>query len=100
MYLGAAGLPLAVVGLAALWFPIDLNQHDAYGFPIECGNGFSSNLTQVVQTNGGDVVTKCQSALLTRRVWAIPFIAIGWLLLTAFVIAWTRAAPSKANLVS
>jgi hypothetical protein len=100
MYLGVAGLLLAVVGLAALWVPIDLNQHDAYGFPIECGNGFSSNLTQVVQTSGGDVVNKCQSALFTRRVWAIPSVAIGWMLLTVFVIAWTRATPSRADLVS
>ncbi len=61
----------AVIGLAALWLAINLDQHDAYGFPIECGNGFSSHLTPVVQTDGGDVVTNCQSALLTRRVWAI-----------------------------
>jgi hypothetical protein len=101
MFLGVAGLVLALIGLAALWVPIDLNQHDAYGFPIECGNGFSSNLSQVVQNNGGDVVTKCESALLTRRVWAIPSVAIGWLLVTVFLIAWARSASSaRADLLS
>ena len=98
-YLAVAGLLLAVIGLAALWFPIDLDQHDAYGFTIECGNGFSSHLSQAAEINH-DVVTKCDTALLTRRVWAIPSVATGWLLLTVFVIAWARSPSAPADLVS
>jgi hypothetical protein len=97
MLIGVAGLALALIGLAALWYPISLDQYDPYGFPVKCGNGFSSNLTQAVQTNGGDLVTKCDTALLTRRVWAIPAIAIGWLSITAFLFAWVRGAQPAAR---
>ncbi|OBG31683.1 hypothetical protein A5672_26645 [Mycobacterium alsense] len=89
--LGVAGLVLALVGLAALWFPVALDQHDAYGFPIECGNGFTADVPQLA---GGQVADRCESALLMRRAWAIPSTAIGWLLVSAFLIAWTREAPS------
>ena len=91
--LGVVGLVLAVIGLAALWFPVDLDQNDMYGFPIKCGNGFSSNLTQVAEST--DLIAKCDSALLMRRIWAIPLLAIGWLLEVAFLIYWVRAAPTR-----
>lgn len=90
MLVGLAGLVLALVGLAALWLPVGLDQHDAYGFPIECGNGFISKLPQF---NGGDAVARCESALLIRRLWAIPSVAVGWLLVTVFLVGWARAAP-------
>ncbi len=80
--------------------PIELDQHDAYGFPIQCGNGFSSDLT-VARADGGEVATRCESALLTRRVWAIPSVAVGGLLVTVFLIEWARAAPSaRTDLLS
>jgi len=69
---GVAGLVLAVIGLAAPWFPIDLDQRDAYGFPTRCGNGFSSNLT----------------------------VALGWLLVTVLLVGGGRTAPSRTDLLS
>lgn len=97
MFLGLVGLALAIIGVAALWYPLRLDQIDPYGFPVSCGNGFSSNLTQAVQTNGGDLVTKCDTALLIRRVWAIPCLAIGWMLVTVFLFAWVRGAQADAQ---
>lgn len=97
MFLGVAGLALAVIGLLALWFPVYLDQYDSYGIKVTCGNGFSSNLNQAVQANGGDLVTQCDTALLTRRAWAIPAVAIGWLLVTGFLVAWVhREAKDEA----
>ncbi len=93
MVFGAAGLALAVIGLAALWAPVGLNQHDLYGFPVGCGNGFSADLSQAAQTHRGDLVMQCDAALFRRRAWAIPSVALGWLLVTTFVIAWAREAP-------
>jgi hypothetical protein len=89
-YLGVAGLALAIIGLLALWFPIYLDQYDPYGIKVTCGNRFTSNLTQAVQANGGDLVTRCDTALLTRRAWAIPAVAIGWLLVTGFLVGWVH----------
>jgi hypothetical protein len=100
MLVGAVGLALALIGLAALWLPIELDAHDAYGFPIQCGNGFSSNLS-AGQGAGAGAADQCESALLTRRAWAIPSAAIGWLLITVFLIAWARATPpARSDLLS
>jgi len=98
MFLGIAGLALAVIGLLALWFPVYLDQYDSYGIKVTCGNGFGSNLTQAVQANGGDLVTQCGSALLVRRAWAIPAVASGWLLVTGFLVAWVhRESKDEAS---
>lgn len=44
MYIGIAGLLLAVIGLAARAYPIYLDQYDVYGTKVSCGNGLSSDL--------------------------------------------------------
>lgn len=90
--LAAAGLALAVIGLMALWFPVYLNQYDVYGVKVTCGNGFSSNLNQATQAN---LVTKCDTALLVRRAWAIPAVAIGWVLISGFLLAWVHREPKE-----
>jgi hypothetical protein len=91
-FLGVAGLALALIGLMALWFPVYLDQYDLYGVKVTCGNGFSSNLNQGAQAN---LVTKCDTALLVRRAWAIPAVAIGWLLVNGFLLAWVHREPKE-----
>ncbi len=81
MYIGIAGLLLAVIGLADI--------------KVTCGNGFSSNLSQAAQTDGHDVVAQRGTALLVRRAWAIPAVAIGWLLVTAFLAIWVHQDQSR-----
>lgn len=93
--LGVAGLALALIGLIALWFPVYLNQYDVYGVKVTCGNGFSSNLNQAAQA---DLVTNCDTALLVRRAWAIPAVAIGWLLVTGFLLASVHREPEEEAL--
>ncbi|WP_236952635.1 hypothetical protein [Mycobacterium tuberculosis] len=48
MFIGITGLLLAVIGLMALWFPVYLDQYDAYGIKVTCGSGWRSNLTQAL----------------------------------------------------
>ena len=44
----------------------------------ECGTGFSSDLTQAAAASGGDnYVGQCETALMVRRIWAIPMVAVG-----------------------
>jgi hypothetical protein len=88
MFIGLAGLLLMVVGLLALWFPVYLDQYDQYGMQITCGRGFVSNLTQVTHAGGNGLVTRCGTALLIRRVWAIPTAVVGWLLVTVVLVIW------------
>jgi hypothetical protein len=93
-YLGVFGFALVVVGLLALNFPVFIDSYDQFGFQIKCGSGFAANLAQAAEASGGDHVGQCETALLLRRLWAIPMIAIGSILLalTVFVAAtvWGR----------
>ncbi|MEB3984088.1 hypothetical protein OQ968_22830 [Mycobacterium sp. 663a-19] len=91
--IGIAGLALALIGLLALAYPVYLDQFDLYGVQVACGNGFSADLNQAAQAH---LATRCDTALIIRRAWAIPTVAVGSLLIAAFLLAWVRAAqPEK-----
>jgi hypothetical protein len=90
MYIGIAGVLLAAFGLGAMLYPVHLNEFDMYGIKVSCGNGIHSNLSRAAETHGHDFVTQCGSAVLIRRVWAIPTVVIGWLLVTAFLVRWVH----------
>lgn len=88
IYIGILGLIIGVIGLAAMWFPVYLDQFDHYGIQVSCGNGFSSHL----HGEGTEaILSRCDTGLLVRRLWAIPTVAAGWMIVTWFVIAWARA---------
>jgi uncharacterized membrane-anchored protein YitT (DUF2179 family) len=90
MYIGIVGVLLAAFGLGAMLYPVHLNEFDIYGIKVGCGNGFHSDLGQAAETHGRDFVTKCGNAVVIRRVWAIPTVALGWLLITAFLVKWVH----------
>ena len=94
LFLAIVGALLVVVGLFALWFPVYLSQYDQYGVQIACGRGFSSNLSQAAEANDHGLVAQCGTALLLRRIWAIPAAVLGWLILTAIVAIWAHTKPS------
>jgi hypothetical protein len=93
LLLGITGVLLIVVGLLALWFPVYLSQYDQYGMQISCGRGFSANLSQAVDANGEGLVAQCGTALLLRRLWAIPAAVLGWLILTGLLAIWVHTKP-------
>lgn len=84
---------LIVTGLLALWFPVYLGQYDQYGMQISCGTGFSGGLSPVADGGGAGLAAKCGTALLIRRIWAIPTAVIGWALLTAILAIWVHTKP-------
>ena len=92
----SASWPSALVGagLLALYFPVFIAAYDQFGFQIECGTGFGTNLSQAAAASGGDYVGQCQTALMMRRLWSIPMAAIGSILpaILIFVAAtlWGR----------
>ena len=94
LYIAIVGALLVVVGLLALWFPVYLSQYDQYGVQIACGRGFSSNLSQAADAGGHGFVAQCGTALLLRRVWAIPAVVVGWVILTGLVAIWAHTKPS------
>lgn len=94
LYLGIVGASLVVIGLLALWFPVYLSQYDHYGIQIACGRGFSADLSQAADAGGNGLLGQCGTALMLRRLWAIPAVVLGWLILAGLVAAWVHAKPS------
>jgi hypothetical protein len=95
LYLGIVGALLVVIGLLALWFPVYLSQYDQLGMQIACGRGFSSDLSQAANATGNGLVAQCGTALLLRRLWAIPAAVVGWLILVGLVAKWVHTKPSE-----
>lgn len=83
-YLGVLGVVLVVVGLLALNFPVFIDAFDQFGFQIKCGTGYFSNLAQAIEA-GGDHAQQCQTALALRRLWTIPLVAVGSIVLAVVV---------------
>ena len=75
-YIGVVAFFLIVVGLLALNFPVFLDSFDQYGFQIKCGTGYISDLGQAAAAQQ-NYVDQCETALLVRRLWTIPLVAIG-----------------------
>jgi hypothetical protein len=95
LYLGIVGALLAVVGLLALWFPVYLSHYDQFGMQVACGSGFSSDLSQAANANGNGLVAQCGNALLLRRLWAIPAVVAGWLIIVALLAKWAHTKPAE-----
>jgi hypothetical protein len=87
-YTGIVCGVLVVVGLIALNFPVFLDAFDQWGFQIKCGTGYASDLSQAAATVGQhNFVDKCETALLLRRMWTIPLVAISGLVVLAVTLA-------------
>ncbi|KUI27384.1 hypothetical protein AU196_07845 [Mycobacterium sp. IS-1742] len=96
------GAILVAIGLFALRFPVLIDGYDQWGWQVECGSGFIANLTQAenAAVDGTDFVASCQTALLTRRLWTIPLIAIGVVALLAVLLTVTVVHHDEDELVT
>jgi hypothetical protein len=84
-YLGVLSVALVATGLLALNFPVYIDVYDQFGFQIKCGTGYFANLTQAAEASGGDYVGQCETAVMLRRLWTIPLVAIGSILVAVIV---------------
>ena len=71
---------MIAAGLLALWFPVHLGQYDQWGMQISCGRGFNASLSQTPGAHDAGLAGQCGTALLLRRLWAIPAAIVGWVL--------------------
>ena len=104
-----AAIALVGAGGLGLRFPVFIDAYDQWGWQVNCGNGFNSNLTQATvadnggidpqagtpapanaRPHGGAYVDQCQRALTVRRAWTVPVAGTGMLLLTAVALALLR----------
>jgi hypothetical protein len=95
--LGVVGAALIAVGLLALWFPVQLDQYDQWGMQISCGRGFGASLAQTPGAHDAGLAGQCGTALLLRRLWAIPAAVSGWVLVTIVAAVWVRSAPDDSE---
>ena len=85
-YIGVVSVFAIVVGVFALYFPVFIDAYDQYGFQIKCGTGFGSDLSQAADATGGDYVDQCGTALMWRRMWAIPLVVFGAIVLAGVML--------------
>ncbi len=98
-YVGIVSAILLCIGLFALRFPVYLDEYDQWGWQIGCGTGFSSDLTQAAAAVGDeDYVNQCEKALIVRRVWTIPLVILGSVVLLAVLVA-TATTSARESLV-
>lgn len=93
VHLGIAGAIVLAIGLYLMSMTVYLDDFDRYGMQIPCGTAFSEHLVQA-EAAGAEYVDKCGSALMTRRLWTMPVVAVGALALIAVLL---RAATSSAH---
>ena len=103
-YLGVLGVVLIGAGLLALNFPVFVDAFDQFGFQIKCGTGFGADLSQAADAEGGNYVDQCETALRLRRMWAIPMVAIGSIVLAGVVLVaatiWGRESVFGEDLTA
>ena len=98
-YTGIACAVLVIIGLIALNFPVFIDVFDQFGFQVKCGTGYATDLTQAAATAGQhDYVDQCGTALLIRRMWTIPLVAISGLVLLAVITA-SAVTSARESLV-
>jgi hypothetical protein len=98
-YTGIVCGVLLATGLIALNFPVFLDAFDQWGFQIKCGTGYASDLTQAAGAAGQhNYVDACETALLMRRMWTIPLVAVSGLVLLAVTVA-SAIASGRESLV-
>ena len=63
---------LLCIGLFALRFPVFIDDYDQWGWQVNCGTGFTADLTQATAAVGDkNFVDQCETALIVRRLWTI-----------------------------
>src|ERR1700722_12334133 len=98
-YTGIVCGVVVAIGLLALNFPVFLDAYDQWGFQIKCGTGYATDLSQAAAVVGRhDVVDQCETALLMRRLWTVPLVAVGALVLLA-VLAASAITSARESLV-
>jgi hypothetical protein len=86
-YIGVGCVALIAVGLLALAFPVFLDAFDQYGFQVKCGTGYATDLTQAAAAAGQhDYVDQCETELMLRRLWAIPLVVVGSIVLVPVLV--------------
>ena len=104
-----AGVVALIAGVIGLLVPVSVSGTD--GQSISCGNGFATDLSaaRAEDDKSGknipiigevlsdtDYVAKCESAVSSRRTWAIPLVVVGVLAIVGGLLLGGRTGRRTA----
>jgi hypothetical protein len=98
-YTGIVCGVLLAIGLIALNFPVFIDAFDQWGFQIKCGTGYGTDVSQAAAAAGQhNYVEQCETALLVRRLWTIPLVAVSGLVVLVVTVASAIASARETLL--
>jgi hypothetical protein len=103
-----AGL-IAIVGVVAFYYPIQLRDYDPWGVKVPCGTALSPDLDQAVEADmytanpptGAAVsgpthyAAQCNQAVWIRRGWSVPLTLAGVIVVGLMALGHRSDIPSE-----
>jgi hypothetical protein len=105
-----AGL-IAIVGVVAFYYPIQLRDYDPWGIKIPCGTAMSPDVDQAVEADmytanpppgaasSGPThyAAQCNQAVWIRRGWSVPLTLAGVIVVGVIALGRGPEAPSESE---
>jgi H+/Cl- antiporter ClcA len=106
-----AGL-IAIIGIVAFYYPIQLSDYDPWGIKIPCGTAMSPDVDQAVEadmytanpptgaTSSGPTqyAAQCNQAMWIRRGWSVPLTLAGVIVVGVIALGrWPKSASESES---
>jgi H+/Cl- antiporter ClcA len=106
-----AGL-IAIVGIVAFYYPIQLSDYDPWGIKIPCGTAMSPDVDQAVEadmytanppagaTSSGPTqyAAQCNQAVWIRRGWSVPLTLAGVIVVGVIALGrWPKSTSESES---
>jgi hypothetical protein len=105
-----AGL-IAIVGVVAFYYPVQLRDYDPWGVKVPCGTALSPDLDQAVEADmytanpppGAAVsgpthyAAQCNQAVWIRRGWSVPLTLAGVIVVGLMALGHRSDTPSESE---
>jgi H+/Cl- antiporter ClcA len=105
-----AGL-IAIIGVVAFYYPIQLSAYDPWGMKIPCGTAMSPDVDQAVEADmytanpparavasgPTQYAAQCNQAVWIRRGWSVPMTLAGVIVVGVIALGRRPEAPSESE---
>jgi hypothetical protein len=105
-----AGL-IAIVGVVAFYYPVQLRDYDPWGVKIPCGTAMSPDADQAVEadmytanpppgarsTGPTHYAAQCNQAVWIRRGWSVPLTLAGVIVVGVIALGRRPESPSETE---
>jgi hypothetical protein len=105
-----AGL-IAIVGVVAFYYPIQLSAYDPWGMKIPCGTAMSPDVDQAVEADmytanppakaassgPTNYAAECNQAVWIRRGWSVPLTLAGVIVVGVIALGRRPQAPTESE---